>query len=149
MMCDTHRMSGYSLDLGERVQAAVARGMPRAEVLSTFAISSGSLKRWLAKQRRGEDLRPRRPPGPQPTITRAHQAALEAQLAAHPDATLADHAALWNAAHGTTLSQWTLGRAIRGLGWTRKKSRWLPPSATRSSAAPSGHRSRRGQRPIS
>ncbi len=43
-------MSGYSLDLRERVLAAVARGMPRQEVLTTFAISSGSLKRWLAKQ---------------------------------------------------------------------------------------------------
>jgi transposase len=127
-------MSGYSLDLRERVLAAVARGMPRQEVLTTFAISSGSLKRYLAKQRRGEDLRPGSPPGPQPTITPAYHAELEAQLTAHPDATIAQHAALWNAAHGTTLSQWTLGRAIRSLGWTRKKRRWQPPSATLSSA---------------
>ena len=127
-------MSGYSLDLRERVLAAVTRGMPRQEVLTTFPISSGSLKRWLAKQRRGEDLRPGSPPGPQPTITPPYHAELEAQLTAHPDATLAQHAALWNAAHATTLSQWTLGRAIRGLGWTRKKRRCQPPSATLSSA---------------
>ncbi len=142
-------MSGYSLDLRERVLAAVARGIPRAEVLTTFAISSGSLKRWLTKQRRGEDLRPGTPPGPQPTITPAYHGTLEAQLAAHPDATLAEHATLWNAAHGTTVSQWTLGRAIRGLGWTRKKRRWVPPSATRHNATPSVRRSSRDLPPIS
>src|SRR3712207_415133 len=142
-------MRSYSLDLRERVLAAVARGMPRAEVLTTFAISSGSLKRWLTKQRRGEDLRPGTPPGPQLTITPAYHGNLEAQLAAQPDATLAEHATLWNAAHGTTLSQWTLGRAIRGLGWTRKKRRWVPLSATRHSATPSMRRSSRDLPPIS
>lgn len=114
-------MSGYSVDLRERVLAAVARGMPRRDVVTTFAISLGTLKRWLVKQRQGLDLRPASPPGPQPTITRAYHTALRAQLEAHPDATLAEHAVRWNAAHGTSLSQWTLGRAIRGLGWTRKK----------------------------
>lgn len=137
-------MSGYSLDLRQRVLAAVARGMPRQEVVTTFAISLGTLKRWLAKQRRGLDLTPSTPPGPQPAITPAHHAALRAQLEAHPDATLAQHAAVWNAAYGTTLSQWTLGRAIRSMGWTRKKRRWVPPSATR----PSGRRFARGSPPV-
>jgi hypothetical protein len=35
--------------------------------------------------------------------------------------TLHEHAAPWNAAHGTTLSARTLGRAIARLGWTCKK----------------------------
>jgi hypothetical protein len=56
------------------------------------------------------------------TIAPDQYAALQAQLGAHPDATFAHHANLWNAAHGTTLSQWNLGRAIRRLGWTRKKT---------------------------
>ena len=142
-------MSGYSLDLRERVLAAVARGMPRPHVLSTVANSSRRRKPWLAKQRRGEDLRPGTPPGPQPTITPAYHAELAAQLTAHPAATLAEHAALWNAAHATTLSQWTLGRAIRGLGWTRKTRRWLPPSAPPSSARSSARASERALPPTS
>jgi transposase len=105
--------------------------MPRQEIVTIFAISLGTLKRWLAKQRQGLDLRPGTPSGPQPTITPAHHVALRGQLDDHPDATLAEHATWWNAAHGTTLSQWTLGRAIRGMGWTRKKRRWVPPSAMR------------------
>ena len=112
-------MRGYSQDLRERVLAAVARGMPRQEVITTFAISSGSLKRWLYQQRHGPNLTPARSPGPQPAITPDQHAQLAAQLAAHPDATIAQHAALWNAAHATTLSQWTLGRAIRSIGFTR------------------------------
>jgi transposase len=142
-------MSGYSLDLRERVLAAVARGMPRAEVLTTFAMSSGSLKRWRTKQRRSEDLRPGTPPGPQPTITPAAHGDLETQLAAHPDATLAEHATRWHAAHGTTVCQWTVGRAIGGLGWTRKKRRWVPPSATSHSVTPSVRKSSRDLPPIS
>ncbi|MDQ5851165.1 MAG: IS630 transposase-related protein [Chloroflexota bacterium] len=134
-------MSGYSLDLRHRVLAALERGMPRQDVVTTFAISLGTLKRWLVKHRNGLDLRPGSPPGPQPTITRAHHAALQAQLEANPDATLAEHAARWNAAYGTTLSQWTLGRAIRRLGWTRKKRRWVPPSATSPSVRPSANAS--------
>ena len=106
-------MRGYSQDLRERVLAAVARGMPRQEVSTTFAISFGSLKRWLHTQRFGPKATPARPPGPKPTITADQQAQLTAQVRAHPDATIAQHAARWNAAHGTNLSQWTLGRAIR------------------------------------
>jgi hypothetical protein len=47
---------------------------------------------------------------------------LRFQLEHFPDASLADHAQRWNADHTTTLSPWMLGRAIRRLGWSRKKS---------------------------
>ena len=125
-------MKGYSQDLRERVLAAVARGMPRQEVITTFAISSGSLKRWLHTQRYGPTATPPRSPGPKPTIALAQQAELAAQVKAHPDATIAQHAELWNAAHGTTLSQWTCGRAIRSLGLTCKKRPLLPANAMKA-----------------
>lgn len=116
-------MKGYSVDLRQRVLAAVARGMPRQDVAATFGISVGTIKRVLAKQRTGADLTPHAPPGRARTLPLAHYPALQAQLAAYPDATCAQHADFWNAAHSTTLSQWTLGRAIRRMHWTRKKSR--------------------------
>jgi transposase len=115
-------MKGYSIDLRQRVLAAVARGMPRQDVVTTFGVSVGTIKRLLAKQRTGADLTPRASDGRRRTIAPAQYAALQAQLDAHPDATFAQHADLWNAVHGTSLSQWTLGRAIRRLQWTRKKS---------------------------
>jgi transposase len=117
-------MKAYSVDLRQRVLDALDRGMPRAQVVSTFQVSLASLKRWLAAQRDTGDISPQRPNGgSEATITSDQHQELRAQVAAFPDATLAEHATRWNAAHATTISQWTIGRAIRSLGLTRKKSR--------------------------
>lgn len=111
------------MDLRQRVLAAVGRGMARHEVAATFGVSVGTIKRRLAKQQLGADLTPRAPTGRRRTITPHQLPTLHDQLNAHPDATFAQHAERWNAAHGTSLSQWTIGRAIRRLNWTRKKRR--------------------------
>jgi transposase len=116
-------MKAYSVDLRERVLSALDRGMPRSEVVSTFQVSLASLKRWLAARRDTGDFSPHPATGGLlPTITPDQHEHLRAQVAAFPDATLKEHATHWNATHATTLSQWTIGRAIRGLGLTRKKS---------------------------
>src|SRR6266545_5701191 len=117
-------MKAYSVDLRQRVLAALDRGMPRSEVLTTFQVSLASLKRWHAARRDTGDFTPQHPSGGfEPTITADQHHELRAQVAAIPDATLAEHAKRWNAAHASTISQWTIGRAIRLLGLTRKKSR--------------------------
>lgn len=117
-------MKAYSVDLRERVLSALDRGMSRSEVVSTFQVSLASLKRWYAARRDTGDFSPQHPSGGfEPTITPDQHEHLRTQVAAFPDATLAEHATRWNAVHATTLSQWTIGRAIRLLGLTRKKSR--------------------------
>lgn len=113
----------YSTDLRQRVLAAVDRGMPRTEVVATFQVSAGSIKRWLTQRRTTGDVAPHAPPGRTATITAAHYPALVAQLRAHTDATLTQHIALWQTSHGVTVSRWTMSRALRAAGWTRKKSR--------------------------
>jgi transposase len=55
-------------------------------------------------------------------------------LAAHDDATAEQHCQLWAATSGQQASIATMRRAIRRLGWTRKKSRSLPPSAAKQIA---------------
>jgi transposase len=128
-------MKAYSLDLRERVLSALDRGMPRSEVVSTFQVGLASLKRWHAARRDTGDFSPHSPNGgSEPTITPEQYEQLRAQVAAFPDATLAEHATRWNATHSTTISQWTIGRTIRALGLTRKKSRSSPLNATRGSA---------------
>lgn len=116
-------MKAYSTDLRERVLAAHARGLSRRELIEMFQVSQGSITRWLRQQRLTGDLTPRTPPGRARSIPADQQAALRRQLEAAPDATLAAHAAQWAADYGTSLSTWTLARAIRRLGWSRKKSR--------------------------
>jgi transposase len=128
-------MKAYSLDLRQRVLAAVDGGMPRAQVAVTYAVSLATIKRLLARRRAGDDLAPRTSPGRRRTIACQQETALWAQLAAHPDATVETHARLWNAARGGAVSAWTVGRAIRRLGWTRKKRHWQPPSGTRPPAS--------------
>ena len=117
--------------------AAVEEGTPREEVARTFRVSLSTLKRWLARRRAdaGDDLTPRVSPGRPRAIVPTDHAALWAQLEAHRDAPIAEHVRLWNAAQGTTVSRWAVGRAIRRLGWTYNKRHWVPPNGTRRPAA--------------
>ncbi len=125
-------MCAYSVDLRERVLNAVERGMPRQDVVTTFDVSLATIKRWLARRRTGAALTPMAPTGRRRTILPEQHAALWAQLKSNRDATLETHTHLWNEAHATTLSVWTVGRAIRRLGWTYKKRRWEPSNAPSS-----------------
>jgi len=102
-----------------------------------FAVSPSTVKRLLTRRHNpADDLAATSPPSRRRTIPADQHAALWTQLDAQPDATIAEHTVLWNATYGTSLSQWTIGRAIRRLGWTRKKRRWVPPSGTSRPAPP-------------
>lgn len=114
-------MKPYSTDLRERVLDALESGMARGEIIRLFQVSQGSITRWARLRRTSGDLTPRRPSGRPRVITPDQQPLLRLQLEAAPDAPLATHTAQWNADHGTTLSSWTMARAIRHLGWSRKK----------------------------
>ena len=117
-------MKAYSIDLRQRIVAAVERGMRRAEVARTFGVSESTIKRLVARRRdAADDLTAGRPSGRRRTLTLEQHAALWTQLEANPDATIETHTRFWNQAHGTSVSQWTMGRAIRRLGWTYKKRR--------------------------
>lgn len=111
----------YSTDLRHRVLAALDRGMARAEVVVTFQVSLGSIKRWRRQHRTTGEVDPQPPPGRTATIPATHYPALIAQLTAHPDATLQQHCDLWQASHGVRVSRWTMSRAMAAAGWTRKK----------------------------
>lgn len=114
-------MKAYSTDLRSRVLDAIDGGMARSKAVEVFQISLSSIKRWLVQRQQTGSLAPKLRPGQAASITPTQQPTLRFQLEQFPDATLQEHAERWNADHNTTLSQWTLGRAIRGLGWSRKK----------------------------
>ena len=126
-------MNAYSKDLRLKVLAAVDRGTPRKEVVRTFGLSLAALKRWLKRRREGaEYLRPKPSAGRTPRIlcTLEERRALWAQLEENDDATLERHCELWEHERGVRVSVATMSRAVRKLGWSFKKSRWWPPSAT-------------------
>jgi transposase len=112
----------YSVDLRERSLRAVASGLPMTEVAQLFDVSVSSLGRWQQQQRTTGTLTPGRSRGRPRAIAPAHEAALAAQVAAQPDATLAEHCAQWAEAHGVTVSPTTMGRTLARLGLPLKKS---------------------------
>jgi len=116
-------MKAYSLDLRRRAVELVYRGLARTTVIDLLGISLATLKRWLVLDQTTGDLTPRIPPGQGTRIAPDHHAELRALVQAHPDATLPEYATMWNATHTPPVSHWTIGRAIRALGLSRKKKR--------------------------
>lgn len=115
-------MKAYPAELRTRIVAAVDGGMAQTEVARVFAVSERTIRRYLAQQRHTQDLTPGHAPGRPPTIGPEQAASLVAQVAAHPDATLADHCAAWARDHGVAVSVATMSRTLRRLTITRKKS---------------------------
>jgi transposase len=126
----------YSSDLRARVLRAIDAGESRADIIRLFGISRATLKRYLKQRRETRTVVANAHPGRPPKKSAPLQAALREQLEQHDDATLSTHCQLWQQRSGETVSQSTMSRAIRRLGWTRKKRRWVLASATRKHEQP-------------
>ena len=101
---------------------AVADGQPQTVVARTFGVGVATGRRYVTPQRTTGSLAPKRHPGPALRIGPTDQPALQAQVAAAPDATLAEHCTAWEQAHGVRVSPPTMCRALRRLGWPLKKT---------------------------
>jgi transposase len=109
------------------------------EAARRFHVAVTTVKRAVVQERETGSLArkpipgyPRRigPSGPE------LEAALRERLEAAPDATVLEHCAYWAEQYGQPLSEATMWRAIRRLGWTHKKRHWQPASATRRRVPP-------------
>src|SRR5436190_8393671 len=105
-------MKAYSEDLRIRVLAALDGGMSQAQAVSTFQVSGSSIRRWRGQLAALGHLHPKRPPGRPRKIGRSTETRLRAQLNATPDATLPEHVKAWTREQGTSLSRWSMSRAI-------------------------------------
>jgi transposase len=123
-------MRAYSDDLRQRIVRAADQGHRQAEIAAAFQVSVATIKRYLKLRRDTGQVTVKPIPGRPAKQRAALEADLPGQLTAHRDETLAEHCRLWEATHGQRVSRDTMRRAIAHLGWTRKKSRWWPPSAT-------------------
>jgi len=126
-------MRAYSMDLRERVLAAVDRGTPREEIVRTLGVSQPTIRRYLRLRRETGSVAPK-PPLKRPfSIGQSveQKRALWNQLEEHDDATLEKHCQLWERKQGVRVSISTMSRAIRRLGWTLKKRAWAPPNETK------------------
>jgi transposase len=123
-------MRAYSMDLRERVVAAVDRGTPRKEIVRTLGVSEPTIRRYLRLRRETGSVAPKPHPKRSFSIGRSveQRRALWKQLEEHDDATLEKHCQLWEIKQGVKVSISTMSRAIRRLGWTLKKRVWVPPN---------------------
>jgi transposase len=115
-------MKQYSADLRERLLWAIDAGLSHAEAARLFGVSTTTIKRWKRRRRDNGSVAAQVRPGRTPLIGPEQRAALEAQLRATPDATLAEHCAVWERARGVRVSEATMSRTVTRLGWPLKKN---------------------------
>jgi len=107
------------------------------------AVGSGARpsERRKKLRREGKDLSPGLSTGRSRRIlpTPEEERLLWDQLEANDDATLERQCELWEEKTGVRVSVSAMSRVIRGkLGWSYKKRRWVPPSATKRQEVLSG-----------
>jgi transposase len=115
-------MKAYSQDLRARIVRAVENGMPKAEAARVYQVGLSTVKRYLVQWRREHRLGHKVSPGRPAHIHPTQYPALEAQVRATPDATLAEHCTAWEAAQGVRLSVSAMQRTLARLDWPLKKS---------------------------
>jgi transposase len=117
-------MRAYSLDLRQKVVAAVERGDSTIEeVASSFGVGQTFVKKMLRQHRETADLRPRpHGGGHTPRLSIKHLKLLRLEVARRPDKTvgaLRDHI---EERASVSVSRPTVSRALSRLGLSRKKN---------------------------
>ncbi|MCA1729831.1 MAG: helix-turn-helix domain-containing protein [Actinobacteria bacterium] len=125
-------MNAYSEDLRKKIVDALARGMTKTEAARAFGVSRSSVKRYAKLAEEGHPLTPKRRPGSEPKMDERARRLLEADLEERPAVTLTERRAFLRQVAGVWVSDSTVSRMLRRLGWSRKKDRWERVSATSS-----------------
>jgi len=138
---------GYSVDLRERVIAALQRGgLTDEQAAKLFQIGEATVHRWKRLKRETGALEPRPYGGGYPPRISADQEQLVRQMVAEQH-DLTDQEAAWefHRRTGTSVSRATMGRTLRKLGLTRKKRPSPRPSKPRRGSKSSGAGSPKSQ----
>lgn len=127
------RMDAYSEDLRKKIVEAVQRGTPKAEAARLFGVGISSVKRYLATAKAGRSLAPKKRPGFKPKMDETARRLLEADLQEErPAATLPQRREYLGRVAGVRVSDSTVSRMLKRLGWSRKKDGWERRNATNS-----------------
>lgn len=111
----------YSLGLREKALAAVDRGEKKFYVSKTLNISRKTLGLWLKRREQTGSAAPKQPvsKGPEPKVK--DLAAFESFAREHGHLTAQKMAELWP----EPITDVTIGKALKRIGFTRKKDLWL------------------------
>ena len=125
-------MNAYSEDLRKKILQALRRGTTKTEAARAFGVSRSSVKRYAKLAEQGLPLAPKKRPGSEPKMDETARKLLEEDLEGRPAATLRERREFLSKAAGVSVSESTVSRMLRRLGWSRKKDRWERESATSS-----------------
>ncbi len=125
-------MNAYSEDLRKKIVQTLRRGTGKSEAARLFGVSLSSVKRYAKMADEGRSLAPKKRPGSRLKTSQDARQLLEADLEARPAATLADRCEFLERVCGLRVSDATISRLLRRLGFTRKKGLWVRASATSS-----------------
>ena len=114
-------MKIHSAEVRSLALAALERGEQRQEVARLCEVPLGTLDRWWREFRRTGKKAPAARGHKRPAFSAADLPRLEVQLRSCPDATLEQQAATWRQSTGQKASRSSVQRAIKVLGWSRKK----------------------------
>jgi transposase len=125
-------MNAYSEDLRKKIVEALRRGTTKSEAARAFGVSRSSVKRYAKLAQEGLPIAPKKRPGSKPKMDQSTTKLLEADVERRPAATLSERREFLEKAVGVRVSDSTVSRMLRRLGWSRKKGRWVRANATSS-----------------
>ena len=131
-------MKAYSEDLRKKIVSAVERGMPKAQAARLFDVSLSSVKRYSRMASKGGSLEPGKSPGRPRKADEKARALLEKDVEERPGATISQRRHFLEHLTGTTLSDATIRRLMKRLGFSQKNGRWRRWNETSSSERPGG-----------
>ena len=118
-------MRAYSEDLRKNIVAAIEqRGMPKAQAARLFDVSLSSVKRYARTARRGEPLTPKKSPGRPRKADAKARVLLEEDVKERPAATIGQRRRFLEHITATTLSDSTVRRLMKRMGFSQKNGAW-------------------------
>src|SRR5215212_4433584 len=119
------RLKPYPEDLRERIVKAVETGTTsQSGAARLFGVSLSSVKRYVRIADRGGSLKPRKGGGRPPKTARTTKKLLEEDVKERPAVTVADRRRFLQSATGNTLSDSTVLRLLRKIGFSQNNGVW-------------------------
>jgi transposase len=117
-------MRAYSEDLRKKIVAAIERGMPKTQAARLFDVSLSSVKRYSRIASQGDSLTPKKSPGRPRKADQKAPALLEEDVKERPAATISQRRRFLEHITATTLSDSTVRRLMKRMGFSPKNGQW-------------------------
>jgi transposase len=123
-------MKPYSEDLPLKIVQALRDGMSKSAAARLFGVSLSSVKRYARMAQRGASLAPRKGGGKPPKTDETDEKLLEEDVKERPTATVSERRRFLERTMGKSLSDSTVKRLLKRLGYSQKNGLWGRRSET-------------------